>query len=528
MESGVNLVNLVNLVNQELLQDALYGIARNKIYALVAALNPLRTRSSLGCFINILAAATAAHVLSTPGKEVLDYFLVPHGKRQPLLEFLQPARWFRDGAQHALLVGLSLAVGALATLQVEKLGTFLARQLWRRPRGLLAAGMVLVLCRLRLHSLHSLRMALLKSGTLESSGLPALLLSRAEARAEEKAVPAEEVSAEPSTQSDAEPTFPAPAGELEEVPAEVPAEPSTQSDAEPTFPAPAGELEEVPAEVPAEPSTQSDAEPTFPAPAGELEEVPAEVPAEPSTQSNAEPTSPAADKLEVQSAPPLEIPLETVDLAVLLHGAVPAFKHARDTSLGGTRKRATRQQLPAIDADDADGAHVYRSRAGLSYSSAVPVRGTLYLYSQQVQRCSGPALPVRLASNGNADISRPQTPAGRVGTAVHPPHMSHVQVMHAQVRSVPMAPVYRPDGADPSNGCSTVAVVGCVDDAEVTLPESLKAPLPGALAAGLSGEALEELVARLATITDTLQVAAENEGRGLSNEANQCQALEFI
>ncbi|CAE7732628.1 rsmF, partial [Symbiodinium pilosum] len=89
-----------------LLQDVIYGAARNKAYALVAAMNPLRRRSGLGCFMNFLAAAVLARLVATPGKEILDYCL-PREKKKASQEV-------RAKAWGALAAGFSLACGAAA------------------------------------------------------------------------------------------------------------------------------------------------------------------------------------------------------------------------------------------------------------------------------------------------------------------------------------------------------------------------------------------------------------------------------
>ncbi|CAE7520851.1 rsmF [Symbiodinium necroappetens] len=234
--------SLVHLDRALLFQDALYGAARNQVHAMVTALNPLRARSSLGHFINVLVAATAAHMVSVQGKEVLECCLATRGpKKQLCLELLQPARWFRDGALHALLVGLSLALGSLATLQVGKLGSFLFRLILRRPRGLLLGGMMLALCRLRLRR----GAASEDKSSHISQNLPALLLSkvaevgRASAKADEAKPETETQVTGEVAQVGAELTTPTPPTVgLKEVALE-----STQREAEPIILVPAADLE---------------------------------------------------------------------------------------------------------------------------------------------------------------------------------------------------------------------------------------------------------------------------------------------
>ncbi|CAE6921874.1 rsmF [Symbiodinium sp. CCMP2592] len=382
-----------------LFQDALYGAARNQMHAMVVALNPLRARSSLGHFVNILVAATAAHMVSVQGKEVLECCLASRGpKKQLCLELLQPARRFRDGALHALLVGLSLAFGSLATLQVGKLGSFLFRLILRRPRGLLLGGMMLALCQLRLR-----RGAASEDKSPQASqSLPALLLNkvagvgRASAKADE---------AKPETE-----------------PKEA-----------------AGEVAQIGGELTT--------------PTVELKDVALEP-----TQCNPEPTIlvPTAD-LEVQSAPALDT--ETaVHMEVSRKSNMEALATARnrEAKLGASAEtegpRTFARYTPVVMTQIAGRSvtplreghasvplaqtQVYRvshgviqqsaSRKGSSYTIPVAVRPRHSLPGQSAGTPAG-RVPFRLASAGSARIVRPAVPP-------------------TQVRSVAMTPVYRSTG----------------------------------------------------------------------------------
>ncbi|CAE7777597.1 unnamed protein product [Symbiodinium sp. CCMP2456] len=402
--------SLVRMDRALLFQDALYGAARNQVHAMVVALNPLRARRT--------PASMALEV-------VLDGCLASRGpKKQPCLELLQPARWFRDGALHALLVGLSLAFGSLATLQVGKLGSFLFRLILRRPRGLLLGGMMLALCQLRLRRGAA-------SGDKSSPGsqsLPALLLNkvagvgRASAKADE---------AKPET-------------EMQEVTGEV-----AQICAELTTPTP---------------------------PTVELKEVALE-----STPRDAEPNSmiPAAD-LEVRSAPALDS--ETAVHMEAKLGASAETEGPRTfaryapvvmTQIAGRSVTPHREGHASVPLAQTQ---VYRvshgviqqsaSRKGSSYTIPVAVRPRHSLPGQSAGAPGG-HVPFRLASAGSARIVRPAVPPTQVRgvatpvyrstghlaeqKAVPPPPRVFVSAPVAGARAAAVSVHYSPDAHPASN-----------------------------------------------------------------------------
>lgn len=397
-----------------LFQDALYGAARNQVHAMVVALNPLRARSSLGHFINILVAATAAHLVSVQGKEVLECCLASRGpKKQLCLELLQPARWFREGALHALLVGLSLAFGSLATLQVGKLGSFLYRLILRRPRGLLLGGMMLTLCQLRLR-----RGAVAEDSSQGSQSLPALLLNkvagvgRASAKADE---------AKPET------------------------EPKEAT----------GEVAQIGAELMT--------------PTVELKDVALEP-----MQRNPEPTILVPADLEVQSAPAFDT--ETAMHMEARLGASAETEGPRTfarytpmvmTQIAGRSVTPLREGHASVPLAQTQ---VYRvshgviqqsaSRKGSSYTIPVAVRPRHSLPGQSAGTPAG-HVPFRLASAGSARIVRPAVPPTQVRSVAMTPvyrstgHLTEQKAVPPPPRVFVSAPVagaavhsvhYSPDG----------------------------------------------------------------------------------
>merc|ERR1719353_2718628 len=85
--------------------------------------NPELAKTNAGRFINMFATVIAACVLSAPGNELRGYCLQPADKRQSFADFFQPSKFVRSTSVGALIMGVSLGVGTLATPQVEKLWT---------------------------------------------------------------------------------------------------------------------------------------------------------------------------------------------------------------------------------------------------------------------------------------------------------------------------------------------------------------------------------------------------------------------
>jgi len=115
------------------LRDILYGIVRNKVMTFMVGLNPARSNTNLGRFMNMFATVIAACVLSAPGNELRGYCLQPANKRQSMVDFFQPSKFVRSTSVGAIIMAISLGVGTLATPQVERLWATLRSYLKSNP-----------------------------------------------------------------------------------------------------------------------------------------------------------------------------------------------------------------------------------------------------------------------------------------------------------------------------------------------------------------------------------------------------------
>jgi len=115
------------------LRDILYGIVRNKVGAFMIGLNPQAANTTLGRCINMFVTVIAACVLSAPGNELRGYCLQPANRRQSMVDFFQPAKFVRSTSVGALIMGISLSIGTLATPQVEKLWATIRNYLKANP-----------------------------------------------------------------------------------------------------------------------------------------------------------------------------------------------------------------------------------------------------------------------------------------------------------------------------------------------------------------------------------------------------------
>jgi hypothetical protein len=148
MDLPITLSSLYQAYGPTVLRDILYGIVRNKVMTFMVGLNPERAKTNLGRFINMFATVIAACVLSAPGNELRGYCLQPADKRQSFGDFFQPSKFVRSTSVGALIMGISLGVGTLATPQVEKIVSTLREYLKTHPVGyllivLFALGQVL-------------------------------------------------------------------------------------------------------------------------------------------------------------------------------------------------------------------------------------------------------------------------------------------------------------------------------------------------------------------------------------------------
>mmetsp|Transcript_129187 Transcript_129187/g.313844 ORF Transcript_129187/g.313844 Transcript_129187/m.313844 type:complete len:288 (+) Transcript_129187:95-958(+) len=129
--------NLYQAYPPTVLRDILYGIVRNKVSTFLIGLNPAFAATNFGRFINMFATVIAACVLSAPGNELRGYCLQPADRRQSFGTFFQPVKFVRSTSVGALIMGISLGIGTLATPQVEKLVSTLKEYLRQNPVGYL-------------------------------------------------------------------------------------------------------------------------------------------------------------------------------------------------------------------------------------------------------------------------------------------------------------------------------------------------------------------------------------------------------
>ena len=125
--------NLYQAYGPTVLRDIIYGIARNKVSAFFTSLNPAFASTMMGRVVNMFATVVAACVLSAPGNELRGYCLQPPDRKQSFVDFFQPAKFIRSTSVGAIIMGISLAIGTMATPQVEKIVGIMKDYLQKNP-----------------------------------------------------------------------------------------------------------------------------------------------------------------------------------------------------------------------------------------------------------------------------------------------------------------------------------------------------------------------------------------------------------
>ena len=133
MNMPVTASNLYQAYPPTVLRDIIYGIARNKVSAFLISLNPAFANSTMGRVVNMFTTVVAACVLSAPGNELRGYCLQPPERKQSFSDFFQPIKFIRSTSVGAVIMGISLAIGSLATPQVERLVSKLREYLQKNP-----------------------------------------------------------------------------------------------------------------------------------------------------------------------------------------------------------------------------------------------------------------------------------------------------------------------------------------------------------------------------------------------------------
>lgn len=125
--------NLYQAYGPTVLRDIIYGIARNKVSTFLTSLNPAFASTMMGRVVNMFATVVAACVLSAPGNELRGYCLQPPDRKQSFVDFFQPAKFIRSTSVGAIIMGISLAIGTMATPQVEKIVGIMKDYLQKNP-----------------------------------------------------------------------------------------------------------------------------------------------------------------------------------------------------------------------------------------------------------------------------------------------------------------------------------------------------------------------------------------------------------
>ena len=125
--------NLYQACGPTALRDIIYGIARNKVSIFLTSLNPAIASTMMGRVVSMFATVVAACVLSAPGNELRGYCLQPPDRKQSFADFFQPAKVIRSTLVGAIIMGISLAIGTMATPQAEKLIEVMKKYLQKNP-----------------------------------------------------------------------------------------------------------------------------------------------------------------------------------------------------------------------------------------------------------------------------------------------------------------------------------------------------------------------------------------------------------
>jgi len=144
MNLPINPKDLYQAYLPTVLRDIIYGIVRNKVFSARLAANPEYSKTNAGRFMNMFVTVIASCVISAPGNELRGYMLQPANKRQSMAEFFQPEKFVRSTSIGAMIMGIALGFGALATPKVEAAFGSLRGYLWKNPSSYLIIFLFLV------------------------------------------------------------------------------------------------------------------------------------------------------------------------------------------------------------------------------------------------------------------------------------------------------------------------------------------------------------------------------------------------
>lgn len=97
------------------LRDIVYGISRNKLSTALAIAYPALTVTASGRALLLFPTVLASCIISSPGNELRGYYLQPKEKRMGFKAFFRPKNYVRSTTAGALIMAISLYVGALLT-----------------------------------------------------------------------------------------------------------------------------------------------------------------------------------------------------------------------------------------------------------------------------------------------------------------------------------------------------------------------------------------------------------------------------
>merc|ERR1719389_671902 len=87
--------------------------------------------------MNMFVTVIASCIISAPGNELRGYMLQPPKTRQSIGEFFQPQKFIRSTSIGAMIMGIALGFGAIATPKVEAYVASLRKYLASNPASYL-------------------------------------------------------------------------------------------------------------------------------------------------------------------------------------------------------------------------------------------------------------------------------------------------------------------------------------------------------------------------------------------------------
>jgi hypothetical protein len=156
MNLPINPKDLYQAYLPTVLRDIIYGIVRNKVFSARLAAYPEYSKTNAGRFTNMFITVIASCVISAPGNELRGFMLQPANKRQSFGEFFQPQKFVRSTSIGAMIMGIALGFGALATPKVEAFASNIRKYLSSNPTSYLLILLFLIHTYLenKRHSMH--------------------------------------------------------------------------------------------------------------------------------------------------------------------------------------------------------------------------------------------------------------------------------------------------------------------------------------------------------------------------------------